>query len=601
MAISSAQSQAASASETAATAPPIDNFRAQVFLAIAERAPVPLVATSLATGEIYYTNQAANDRFNGGTSAVGLKALDFYESPEDRAVMLSELQRHGSLQGYHLRMRHSDGTRGDYLVWMSPSVIDGKPLLLAYMLNVTQQKAAEAALSRRNHDLELILGNVGDGLLTIDSQGRLLNERSAVIDEWFGVPVPGMTFAEYTEAHDPGFARWFELGWEAVVDRVLPFEVCLAQLPTLLRHAGRFVKVSYTPIANQASECERLLVVMSDVTQAVHREHAESAQRELLAVFDRGLSDRAFVEEFFRESETIIASLERAQHVAIVLRLVHTLKGNATSFGLKRLADACEEVEAFIHEHTSAPPADTMGKLIEQWQSAAQVLRMFLRADRDVIEVANSDVDELAAALRNRASHEDLEQLIARWSLEPVERRLRRLASQAVALAHRLGKGSLVVLTESNGVRLNGARWTGFWTAFAHALRNAVDHGIESAAERVAANKSAHGTLTVNTRLEDANLVIELVDDGCGIDWGAIAQRAKAMGLPADTPEDLETALFAEGVTTSQRPMTVYSGRGVGMSTLRDATEAMGGRVGVSSERGNGTTLRFVFPQSALS
>lgn len=599
MSSSSCQPQTSTAAPVP-VAPAIDGFRAQVFLAIAEQAPVPLVATSIATGEIYFTNRAANELFNGGVSAVGLKALDFYESPEDRVVMLAELQRQGSLQGYHLRMRHSDGTRGDYLVWMSPAVIDGKGILLAYMLNVTQQKAAEAALCQRNQDLELILGNVGDGLLTIDAAGRLLNERSASIDEWFGVPVPGMTFAEYTAIHDAGFARWFELGWESVIDRVLPLEVCLAQLPTLLRQNGRFVKVGYTPIANQASECERLLIVMTDVTHAVQREHAESAQHELLAVFDRGLGDRASVEEFFRESETIVASLERAQHLAIVLRLVNTLKGNATSFGLKRLADACEEVESFIHENNTAPPQVRMAKLTEQWQSAAHVLRMFLRADRDAIEVAKTDVEEFAAALRDRASHDELSRMMERWHLEPVERRLRRLASQAVALAQRLGKGSLVVLTESNGVRLDSERWSGFWTAFSHALRNAVDHGIESAAERVAANKSAHGTLKVNTRFEAPQLVIELADDGCGIDWDAIAERARSFGLPTDGPEDLQAALFAEGVTTSQRPTTVYTGRGVGMSALRDATEAMGGSISVVSERGHGTLLRFVFPEAAL-
>lgn len=579
----------------------IDGFRAHVFMAIAERAPVPVVATSIATGEVYFSNQAANDRFNGGVSAVGLKALDFYESPQDRAAMLAELARYGALRGYHLRMRHGDGTPGDYLVWMSPSTIDDRRLLLTYMLDVTEQKAAEAALSQRNHELELILGNVGDGVLTIDALGRLLEERSAVIDEWFGVPVPGMTFAEYAAVHDAGFASWFELGWDAVIDRVLPLELCLSQLPTLLRQGQRFIKVSYAPIANRVSECERLLIVMSDVTQAVQREHAETAQRELLALFDRGLGDRAGVEEFFRESETIVGSLQRTQHVAIVLRLVHTLKGNATAFGLKRLADACEDVEAYIQEHTAAPPEDRMSKLCEQWQAAAQVLRMFLRADKDLVEVSCSDLEEFTQAVHAKRSHDELLALMGRWSLEPVERRLRRLSSQAVALAQRLGKGSLVVLTDANGVRLNGVRWAGFWTAFAQALRNAVDHGIETAAERLAANKSAHGTLQINVRLEASQFVLELADDGRGIDWNAISERAKGMGLPAETPEDLELALFAEGVTTSQRPSTLYSGRGVGMSALRDATEVMGGRVSVYSEPGSGTTLRFVFPESALN
>lgn len=579
---------------------PSDGFRAQLFLAVSDKAPVPLVVTSSATGEILYTNQVTNDRFNRGVSPVGLGALDFYETPADRAAMLSELESRGSLQGYHLRIRHSDGTRGDYLLWVSPFTIDGTPLLVSYLLDVTEQKAAEEALSRRNKDLELILGNVGEGLLTIDARGRLSSERSAIIEEWFGVPEPGMTFAEYMVTHDAAFARWFELGWEAVVDGVLPLDVCLAQLPKLLRQDSRFVRVSYIPIASPTSECERLLIVLSDVTQSVEREHAELAQRELLAVFDRGIGDRAGVEEFVRESESIIASLERTQHLAIVLRLVNTLKTNATVFGLKRLADACQEVETFIQEHTSAPPASAMSKLTEQWQHAADVLQMFLRGERDVVEVGSDDLGEFTAAVRANAPHEQLLRLMERWNSEPVERRLRRLAGQAVALAQRLGKGSLVVLTESNGVRLDRTRWAGFWSAFAHALRNAVEHGIEAASERIEANKSPHGTLKVSTRAEGAQLVIELRDDGRGIDWHAITQRAEALGLPAETQDDLVEALFAEGVTTSQRPTSLQLPRGVGMSTLRDATWAMGGQITVHSEPESGTTLRFVFPEAVL-
>lgn len=72
---------------------------------------------------------------------------------------------------------------------------------------------------------------------------------------------------------------------------------------------------------------------------------------------------------------------------------------------------------------------------------------------------------------------------------EPAERRLARISEQAKALARRLGKGEIVVATESNDVRMDPNRWSPFWAAFAHMLRNALDHGLERPEERVALGK----------------------------------------------------------------------------------------------------------------
>jgi two-component system, chemotaxis family, sensor kinase CheA len=141
--------------------------------------------------------------------------------------------------------------------------------------------------------------------------------------------------------------------------------------------------------------------------------------------------------------------------------------------------------------------------------------------------------------------------------------------------------------------------WGSFWSAFVHAVRNAVDHGLESAEEREQSGKQGSGRLDLRTYLEDEQFVIAISDDGRGIDWGRVADRARTLGLPHATQADLVDALFVEGLSTSLE-VTEYSGRGVGLGAVRAACEERGGRVDVRSEPGQGTTFLFRFPKHAV-
>jgi two-component system chemotaxis sensor kinase CheA len=134
-----------------------------------------------------------------------------------------------------------------------------------------------------------------------------------------------------------------------------------------------------------------------------------------------------------------------------------------------------------------------------------------------------------------------------------------------------------------------------------HLLRNAIDHGIEPAEVRLAAGKPAEGTITIAARTEGNHLVVELGDDGYGIDRQAIAEVAVRRGLyskaRAATATDLEIldVLFRPGFTTREQA-DLTSGRGVGLDAVRAALAVIGGVVGVSSAAGAGATFTIRVP-----
>jgi chemosensory pili system protein ChpA (sensor histidine kinase/response regulator) len=132
-----------------------------------------------------------------------------------------------------------------------------------------------------------------------------------------------------------------------------------------------------------------------------------------------------------------------------------------------------------------------------------------------------------------------------------------------------------------------------------HLLRNALDHGIETRAARVAAGKSETGEIELTVRQVGNEIAIELADDGSGIDFERVRERAVAAGLlGADTEptiHQLVECLFHPGFSTSTT-VTQISGRGIGMDVVRNEIVALGGRVDVHTQPGKGTRFNLFLP-----
>ncbi|MDN6861064.1 chemotaxis protein CheA [Pseudomonas sp. CAN2814] len=132
-----------------------------------------------------------------------------------------------------------------------------------------------------------------------------------------------------------------------------------------------------------------------------------------------------------------------------------------------------------------------------------------------------------------------------------------------------------------------------------HLVRNAMDHGIESAEQRVAAGKPAEGLLRLNAFHESGTIVIEISDDGRGLDTARIRDKAVERGLieagAALSDADVQRLIFAAGFSTADS-VSDLSGRGVGMDVVRSAIEALRGSIEIDSVHGQGCTFRIRLP-----
>jgi two-component system chemotaxis sensor kinase CheA len=132
-----------------------------------------------------------------------------------------------------------------------------------------------------------------------------------------------------------------------------------------------------------------------------------------------------------------------------------------------------------------------------------------------------------------------------------------------------------------------------------HMMRNSVDHGVEAPEERAAAGKPAEGTVRLSAGHAGGRIVIEISDDGKGINRERVFQKAVAKGLiPADlslTESQIDDLIFLPGLSTADKVSNI-SGRGVGMDVVRSNIRRMGGRVSIKSTPGHGSVFTLALP-----
>jgi two-component system chemotaxis sensor kinase CheA len=139
-----------------------------------------------------------------------------------------------------------------------------------------------------------------------------------------------------------------------------------------------------------------------------------------------------------------------------------------------------------------------------------------------------------------------------------------------------------------------------------HIVRNAVDHGIEPAEERLSAGKPARGTIYLNAYHQGTQVVIEIRDDGRGIDLARLRKHALEKGIVKQeeiarlTESDVLNLIFEPGFSTAQE-VTEVSGRGVGMDIVRTVLDRLKGTVQVSTQKGRGTTIQLRAPLTLAS
>lgn len=192
----------------------------------------------------------------------------------------------------------------------------------------------------------------------------------------------------------------------------------------------------------------------------------------------------------------------------------------------------------------------------------------------------------------------DLQDVGMRMRMVPVAGVFQKMARMVRDLSRKSGK-QVRLVTAGEGTEMDRSMVEQIADPLVHMIRNAMDHGLETPPERAAGGKPEAGVLRLSASHEGGSVVIELSDDGRGLDRERILHKAIEKGLIGSAEgmadADVDALIFAPGFSTAAR-VTEISGRGVGMDVVKRNVEAMRGRVLIRSTPGRGTDFRMVLP-----
>ena len=286
------------------------------------------------------------------------------------------------------------------------------------------------------------------------------------------------------------------------------------------------------------------------------------------------------------------------------------------------LAPAAAKVEdAFVHhdhEAVASPhPVDVMAAQAEISSSVSATIRVDLdRVDRmidlvgelviteamlnqRVLEAGLARTSAVAMALEElEALTREIQDSVMAIRAQPVRSVFQRMPRLVRELAIQTSKQVRLIM-EGEGTEVDKTVIERISDPLTHMIRNAIDHGLESPAVRLAAGKPAEGLVRLTALHRSGRIVIEVADDGAGINRPVVRAKAIERGLVGPdaqlSDDEIDNLIFLPGFSTAAT-ISDISGRGVGMDVVRRSVQAMGGRISIASRPAQGSTFTLSLP-----
>lgn len=471
-------------------------------------------------------------------------------------------------------------------------------------------------LQEKNEAIQAMLSNMRQGLFTIVRDGTIHPEYSKYLEEIFASQkLAGINALEllFSRAQiGPDILAQNKYAFEAIIDEEslnfdLNAHLLLSDYDATFGAQTKNLSLDWSPIVGDGDIVNKLMVSVRDVTQLKQMEaEARNKKRELDLISQLiGVSSEQYLA--FSESTTQFLaqcreSIEVTQQydagiVALVFRNLHTIKGNARTYGLTYLGEVVHAAETEFASLKYSTERWQQEKLLSELSSVESIFAEYESlyfdvlgrginsptadkntpwAPRQTVTALQNAVAQLKAQFPQVATTNVLtliETLINSADSVPFEQILTPVIQSLDALSAVLTKPCPRVVINASNVRIYNSAKPVLADVFMHLLRNALDHGIEPVQQRRALNKPEAGCIEITAQIQGQTLLLSVKDDGGGLNLDRLYASAVVNGyLAKDSAvfnRDVAQLIFTSGLSTKEQASDI-SGRGVGMDAIRE-------------------------------
>jgi HPt (histidine-containing phosphotransfer) domain-containing protein len=504
------------------------------------------------------------------------------------------------------------------------SLVVGSNFAFAFRTADKLSRDLKIEVDRQTRDVKTILKNINQGILTVRTGLKIGDDYSACLSSILecervaGEDVRSLILAKSNLTNEQrDLVASILTG--CLDESPLNFELNSDNLPREIIFHGqegkaKYLLVDWCPVVDEKRDLiEKILVTLRDITELKVMEEAHKAQRrdmdligEIIEVpvdrFDQFMSSSR---NFLSENKRLMESMGNVADFSILKLLfinMHTIKGAARTYHFSRMTSVvhdCEQNLASVQKGFQAWDKK------QAWDDLRAVESVFLEYEHIHQEkLKRSDGKEsvrvdLETVRENIRALDSIGHLTLDADMTPfvdqvrrtffqlyytnLENILRELGKCLPTLARDLSKADPVVQIQALGFGINREGADALRHTFVHIFRNIMDHGIEEPEVRQKNGKPLHGLIRLEARsLGEQAILIEVSDDGRGLHLDRIKELALKRGVISETgqstPEEVAELIFQDGFSTA-KCVTDISGRGVGMSAVREYIEKIGGKV----------------------
>lgn len=500
--------------------------------------------------------------------------------------------------------------------------------VVAFNLMIGKIQESSAQLKQKTTDINTMLQNMPQGILTIVEGNKVHPEYSAYLEtiletkDIVGRDMMELLFADSNLGAD-ALSQIEAVVGACVGEDVMNFEfnqhLMIGEIEKKMPDGRvKVLDLSWSPINNDEDIIVRIMLCVRDVTE-LRKLAAEANEQkreleiigEILSVSQEKFHD--FITssmKFIDENELIIRD-NPEQNQAVVTQLfrnMHTIKGNARTYGLQHLTNVVHVVEQSYEELRKPLPgiAWDQATLMDDLLSVKNVIEHYARINEvslgrkgsgrqggiEHYMMINKDQVQETLHRLETVNTGNIHELIA--ARDAVRKTLRLLGTERIvetlegvfgslpSLAKELHKLPPIIDIEDHGYVVRSEASGILKNTFMHLVRNSMDHGLETPEDRAQKNKPAAGTINLELDVINSELMIKLHDDGCGLALSRIRKLAVEKNIiNADeslSDEEIAMLIFRPGFSTAEQ-ITEVSGRGVGMDAVQDFIKRESGRI----------------------